>query len=52
MNTTFEKLIIDIGETKNYQQALRLVESTYPNKDDAWVIETTDALLKLMMEAA
>ena len=52
MNTTFEYLFVALGKTKNYHQALELVESTFPNKDDAWVIETTDALLELMKEAA
>lgn len=49
---TLNKLIEAIGETKNYQQALELVEAEFPGKGDAWVVEKTKAILDLMMETA
>ena len=46
----FLKLFDDVGETKNYMQALELIEKNFPTKDNAWVIQTTDTLLEMMME--
>lgn len=47
-----ETLITAIGETKNYQQALELVEAEFPDKGDVWVVEKTKTILDLMMETA
>lgn len=47
-----ETLITAVGETKCYQHALEVVEQYYPHKDDQWIVETTDKILEMMMEAA
>ena len=47
-----ETLIKEIGNTQSYMQALRVIETYYPQKDEQWVIETTDKILELITEAA
>ena len=49
---SMDQLLFAIGETKNYQQALAIVEEQFPGKTDQWVIETTDKILEMMMETA
>lgn len=42
------KIMEQLGETKNYQQALDIVQNAWPEKPDQDVIAITDILLDLV----